>query len=758
MVDGAHDAAARLTNTMADRPVLVSWMDQTLAQNPVVEARADPAVALRKALERQYDACALLRPFHRACYDPGERLALAVTGVIPANAGRAVLEVERFVGGGFAGQVYRVKLLHLDAGNGPIAGLSVGQAYALKILRAPSGFARRFRDFLYFLAYQGAFSAQVNPAAVRVGVLRQKLIRRAAAQRLGSETAVCDTYATFYDENLHSFGELNEWVSGRIWKFEVDDRLFERWEHTGPSPPDHNCPEYVHKKTFMRELVGLLHEMGAPELARQYEWWTCKSQPNALRRLGAEHSPDAGLTAIDFRAGLALLPLLPMSPADFGLIARGLSRGRLVQFDRSDPRAFGRFIGTHRDDFADLQPVIDELRRQEPRYRRSLPDVTHHLFNLQTDAALRWSIKQGAITAWRNLGHVDAEHAELLERRRGPFPLMFVISLLPLVGGVVLKLWGSARRRAHLKRSLTSWDYLCRAMRGARIETLIAWHRRGRLGDERALKLVHRPVRYWLQRILFGWLPARWQRFLTDRAYAWQRLRQTVRFTVQFLRDPPFREEWLLDQVQLGREEGMLTESEADNISRQIKDPYIQKYLKSVAVHLCTLPVTQIVSLGVALYFLVAFRESWQQSLAYAIGVLAFFQVTPISPGSIVRGSYVVYLVVRERNLRDYWVAGLISFWKYIGYLGFPLQMVAHDPALARFLAGRWAKNAVGFVPIFGERGGLLEHAVFDLFFNLPLSVKRDFGVRPHVWITRAVLAVILLTLLVYTLYLHLAA
>ena len=732
-------------------------MGQTLVQNLLADACADPGVALRKDLERQYDACALLRPFHRTCYDPGERLELSVTGVVPANAGRIVLEVERFVGGGFAGQVYRVKLLHIDAGNGPIAGLSVGQAYAVKILTPPSGFARRFRDFLYFLAYQSAFSAQVDPAAVRVGVLWQKLIRQAAARRLGTETAVCDTYATFHDENLHSFGELNEWVSGRIWRFEVDDRLFDRWEHAGPPPADHNCPEYVHKKIFMRELVGLLHEMGAPELARQYEWWTCKSQPNALKRLSAEDSPRAGLTAIDFRAGLALLPFLPMSPVDFALIVRGLTRGRLVQFDRSDPRTFGRFVGTHRDDFTDLQPAIDELRQQEPRYRRSLPDVTHHLFSLQNDARLRQSIKQGAIAAWRNLGHVDAEHAERLERRRGPFPLMFVISLLPLLGGMVLKLWGSARRRAHLKRSLTSWDYLCRAMRGARIETLIVWHRRGRVGDQRARELVHRPIRYWTQRIIFGWLPAGWQRFLTDRAYTWERLRQTVRFSVQFLRDPPFREEWLLDQVRLGREEGMLTEREADNIARQVKDPYIQKYLKSVAVHLCTIPVTQIVSLCVALYVMLTFGQSWQESLAYALGVLAFFQVTPISPGSIARGSYVVYLVARERNVRDYWVALLVSFWKYIGYLGFPLQMVAHDPALARFLAGRWAKNAVRFVPVFGERGGLLEHGVFDLFFNLPLSVKRDFGVRPHVWITRAVLAVILLVLLIYMLYLQLA-
>ena len=64
-----------------------------------------------------------------------------------------------------------------------------------------------------------------------------------------------------------------------------------------------------------------------------------------------------------------------------------------------------------------------------------------------------------------------------------------------------------------------------------------------------------------------------------------------------------------------------------------------------------------------------------------------------ISPGSIARGSYVVYLIIRERNLHNYSVAVLVSFWKYIGYLGFPLQMVRQYPALARLMAGRWAKE-----------------------------------------------------------------
>ncbi|MFW9769726.1 MAG: hypothetical protein ACFFEM_12970, partial [Candidatus Thorarchaeota archaeon] len=684
--------------------------------------------------ERQFGACELVRPFRRSAYDPGNLLEYSITGVAPANDGRMVVEVDRFVGGGFAGQVYRVELVEIQADEGPISGLVVGQPYALKILKPPSAFARLFRDFLYFLAYQGRFSAQVNPASVRVGVLWQKLIRRAAAIEFGSDSVVCDTYATFYDEDLHSFGEINEWIDGRIWKYEVDDRLFERWDFRGPPPEDHSCPEYVHKKLFMRKLVALLHEMGAPELARQYEWWTCKSQPNALKRLSASDASPGGLTAVDFRAGLTLLPFLPMSPVDFRLIWTGLIRGKLVQFDRSDPVRFGKFVEERRDEFEDLRPAIEELQEQEAVHRASLPDVTHHHVHLITDGELRRSVGDGAITAWKNLGKLDDEHASSLKTRRGLLALLFLVSLVPLIGGPLVKLWGNARARDHARRCLTSFGYLWRAMRGARIETLVVWQREGRVCDERALRLVHRPLRYWLQRILLGWLPPTWHRFVAEPAYASARIRDAVGFAVRFLREPPFREEWLLEQVKIAQDEGMVSSEEASKIAEQIEDPFIQKYLKSIAVHICTLPVTQVVSLSVALYVMIRFGKSWGESLAYALATLAFFQLTPISPGSIARGSYVVYLVISERNLRNYAVALLVSFWKYIGYLGFPLQMVRQYPALSRLMAGRWAKGIVHVVPVFGESGGLLEHAVFDLFFNLPLSVKRAFKINPLRW------------------------
>ena len=115
------------------------------------------------------------------------------------------------------------------------------------------------------------------------------------------------------------------------------------------------------------------------------------------------------------------------------------------------------------------------------------------------------------------------------------------------------------------------------------------------------------------------------------------------------------------------------------------------------------------------------------------MAIIALFQVVPISPGSLTRGFYVVYLVVKERNFRDYNIAVFLAFFKYVGYLAFPIQMTYRYPVLARFMASHWATEAVHVVPVFGEHGALLEHWVFCLFYNWPLTIRRRMGRRARV-------------------------
>jgi hypothetical protein len=91
---------------------------------------------------------------------------------------------------------------------------------------------------------------------------------------------------------------------------------------------------------------------------------------------------------------------------------------------------------------------------------------------------------------------------------------------------------------------------------------------------------------------------------------------------------------------------------------------------------------------------------------------------------------YVLFLVIKERNFKDYSIALFLAFFKYVGYLAFPIQMTYRYPTLARFMAGHWATESVHVVPVFGESGALLEHGVFCLFYNWPLTIRRHMDLR----------------------------
>jgi len=339
----------------------------------------DYSIEIQKRIENQIRGAELHRPYRISRYEPGAELTYEVTGLDSPVRGRVRLIVDKFVGGGFAGQVYRVKVLDIEPENRSIGALRPGAVFAMKILIPPSGFSRFFRNFLYWIGFQGPFQLQVNPAAARAGALWQKFIRRAAARRFGDERSVVDIHATFVDENMGSCGELSDWVEGRTWRLEVDDRLdlLRRWLRRKPvDEASLGSPEFRSKHEFMHAFVDLLHEVGGHEFARQYEWSTWKSQPNCLKRSDTDGEPFGGLAAVDFRAGLALLPFLPMSPGDFKLIVKGIARGSLVQFDRGDIGKLERFVDAHPDDFKDMRGMLDELKKDESIYRNSVPDIT----------------------------------------------------------------------------------------------------------------------------------------------------------------------------------------------------------------------------------------------------------------------------------------------------------------------------------------------------------------------------------------------
>lgn len=666
-------------------------------------------------------------------YDAGSELVYDVEGICEANRAKVHLVVERFVGGGFAGQVYQVRAEQIEPAAGAINGLEAGRLCAMKIFVPPSGFSRLFRDAVYRVGFQGPFQLQVNPTAAKAGAIWQKFIGRGAKIRFGDESKVADVYATFVDSALGSCGELGEWIDGRTWRLEVDERmdLLKRWGR-GKATDEQllGSPEYRAKKEFMGDFAELLHDMGACELARQYEWWTCKSQPNCLKRRGTGDSPSGGLAAVDFKAGLALLPFLPMSPGDFKLIAKGVMRGSLVQFDRGDTGKLEEFVNANSSDFSDMHQLLGELKAAERSYRDSLPDITHNHVRLLYSGTLWSTMLDSAVTGWKVRNLVDPKCEQKLRAGKALTLLFCVIGVIPLLGRFVRRIWGRGDWRRHYGELFTSWDYFGRAVEGRIAEKVIIWHRGGRMSAAHALAAAGAVWRY-LCHLPLSVLPAGLHRFLTDKDFARDKLYYIFVRPVRLYFNAELREQWLREMVTGGQKRQMLSDEDAGAILSNINEPFIQKYLKSLAVHVCTLPVTQIVSVTLAIVYILMHPEMpRRQAWGIGIGIVALFQVVPISPGSLTRGLYVLYLVIRERNFRDYNIAVFLGFFKYIGYLAFPIQMTYRYPALARFMAGHWATGAVHIVPVFGERGALLEHWVFCLFYNWPLTIRRRMRKR----------------------------
>ncbi|MGA2587092.1 MAG: hypothetical protein ABSF88_08725 [Candidatus Aminicenantales bacterium] len=708
-----------------------------------------------RALERKFREQDIFRPFRVRRYEPGTVLDYEVRGVIPDGRAKIKLEIQKFVGGGFAGQVYKVICRDIEILEGDIHGLERDRAYAVKIFIPPSGFSRSIRSLVYIMGFQGPFSLQVTPAAGRSQALWQKFIRRAAKIEFGSENAVVDVLATLIDANLGSCGEISEWVDGRMWRFEADDDLDNR-RRGKPGRPDGDAgsPEYRTKREFMARLVRLMRRIGAVELARQYEWWSLKSQPNAMKRTASDPDPKAGLVAVDFRAGMVLTPVTPQCPADIKLVFQGLARGRLVQFDKGNLNKLEEFVDAHPGEFADMRAPLESLKREDRAYRDSLIDFTYHhvrLFGRKLRRAIMGAFRQ----SWRVRNITDERTVARLEKS-GLLSLVFLLLAivpvatpallvfafpgrtwwlyplwaLPLFAPFLRGLWGRTYLRRHWGAILTSAGYFMRASRARIAEALIRWHRAGRVSEERALKIADKPWRYYLH-LPFSLLPSGLHRFLTDKRYFRQRLFLIFVKPVRLYFKAEEREKWLHDMIAAGERNGMLTRDEASHIDGQIKEPFIQKYLKSLAIHILLMPTTHVVALITAFIYLRFHSEmTWQQAGLTTGVIFAIFQIIPISPGSIARGIYTSSLILREKNFKNYNIAFWMSFFKYIGYFAFPVQMAYRYPDLARFMAGHWATSAVHIVPVFGEKGAWLEHFVFDVFYNFPLTIRRRMKLR----------------------------
>ncbi|MBT3168845.1 MAG: hypothetical protein HN952_06635 [Candidatus Cloacimonetes bacterium] len=678
-----------------------------------------------KKLKQRFTETKVLRKMRVNRYNNGDELVYKIED-FENKQGKITIKIEKFVGGGFAGQVYKVKLIEAEH---DFSGLEIDNFYAIKILIPPSNFSKIFRDFIFWVAFQAPFQLQVNPAASRAGALWQKFIRRAAKINFGNENAVVDIHATFIDENLGSCGEISEWIEGRTWRLEVDENLdqLKLWSKKKNFDSQKlGSTEYREKSIFMHDFVKLLHQIGGHEFARQYEWSTCKSQPNCLKRT----DKTGELVAVDFRAGLALLPFLPMSPADFKLILKGILRLSFVQFDRGNLKTLKKFIERYPSEFEDMKNKFEELRKMEDIYRNSMPDISHNYFRGLYSKNLWHHLLSSAKIGWQIRNLISPNFKTKLDKNKFFTFILFIISFIPFLGKYIIKFLGNSDWRKHYLKIIYNWKYLAKSFKAIAAEKAIIWLQNERIEADNALKIVNSNFTF-LRYFIFSFLPIGLHKFLTNSNYFKEKLWFIFIRPIRLYFDVNLRKKWLLEMVEDGKKKHILSDEDAEIIESKMNEPFIQKYLKSMAVHICTLPITQIVSVIVATIFAWTHPELpiEEKSLAVA-GILVLFQIIPISPGSLTRGLYVLYLVIKERDFKNYNIAVFLGFFKYIGYLAFPIQMTYKYPAMARFMAGHWATDVVHIVPIFGERGALLEHWVFNLFYNKPLTIRRQMDER----------------------------
>ena len=98
-------------STILEEKILVHKKEDTKDQKDVFPQYSEE---ICDKLEQIISQANLIKKYHPSRYDKGKKLHLDIIGVYPAISTKATFEIEKFIGGGFAGQVYRVRLIDIE--------------------------------------------------------------------------------------------------------------------------------------------------------------------------------------------------------------------------------------------------------------------------------------------------------------------------------------------------------------------------------------------------------------------------------------------------------------------------------------------------------------------------------------------------------------------------------------------------------------------------------------------------------------------
>jgi hypothetical protein len=240
---------------------------------------------------------------------------------------------------------------------------------------------------------------------------------------------------------------------------------------------------------------------------------------------------------------------------------------------------------------------------------------------------------------------------------------------------------------------------------------------------------TYTPRSYPLEKIFFSALPPSWHRFCVDSSARRQFIQFTVFEPIRLLVSQPARERWLEAILRAEFERGAASPQKANDLFAQVREPRLQGFIRDLGINFGLDIFSRLLYIALAGYGL-----SSGDFFPFGLAVLS-----PIPPSGPLRFLYVLVRFLIElpellrhppsghplsRLLLARLGALAIAPLRWVGNL-FPLvEISAVYPRLAFLLMEHFISRATALIPILGGRGKLLEIWIFQLCFNLPLSLR----------------------------------
>lgn len=647
-------------------------------------------------------------------YLPGEEIATEVFSPKGNSLGTFNFIVESYAGSGFAGQVYKAKLVQTSRLHSGIAG-----QFAIKILRPTNRWKEWFRDALFFLSYQTVFAPRVRDTAVRAGLLTNLIIHHAATCADGEFSMFANPVGYFWDSYLTSYAEIYSWETGRTQKYTPDKGKIIRWL-TRRKDPSQN--EMERKRFFMDWLVSLCNKVGAEGVARQYEWDTWIAQANVLTR--ASYSNEVSeFVAVDWRPGLAVPFFLPLSPAHAKLIWHAVRHGRLVLFDYLNVPKLREYCSLNQANNDEFQQLVDNLVDDYDAYHTTVPDLWQSGGQVILDPEKWTKLRFGLVDDWLRLQRITPDYAGRIQNHSPEFLMHFVFSGIPFIGSKIQKIIANSSYQQHLRSLLKSSMYRRIYFQSVRSHDLIEWQWENRITMQTSPIISRSIGLYLLQKIILSWMPVFIHRLLADSSYAVSLLNIWFWQPLQLLINKQVRQQWIKKILQSQTWRGIINADEAAILLCQLEEGYMQSFLRDLGF------VAGLEIFSRLLYIILGVYGVYQGS--YLLFLLAI--LGPISPSGLIRTAFIgiqlffeLPVIIKKRNLKllAARLGGLITApWRFIGNFCVLVEMYAYNPQASLLIADYFVSKLVKNVPVFGGKGKLLEYKAFQLVFNLPLSI-----------------------------------